>query len=187
MKKIEQAFHKIIFTEMVFSVIYAILGLIIFLYSDMTNKTVGLLIGIFLLINGFLTIFTFIDKAKINLFHYNLFFGIASIILGIFIMFNPLSILNFLNITLGIWLVVESLNKIFYFFSLKKIKESSSKVILVSAILLFFLGITIIVNPFRSTVITKSVGVFVMLYNIVNLNDLVLLKRRSKNFLKLFK
>ncbi len=187
MKKMEQAFHKIIFTEMVFSVIYAIVGLIIFLYSDMTNKTVGLLIGTFLLINGFLTIFTSIDKTKIKLFHYNLFFGIASIILGIFIMFNPLSILNFLNITLGIWLVVESLNKIFYFFSLKKIKENSSKVILVSGILLLFLGIMIIVNPFRSTVITKTVGIFVMLYNIVNLNDLVLLKRRSKNFLKLFK
>ena len=102
-------------------------------------------------------------------------------------MFNPLSILNFLNITLGIWLVVESLNKISYFLALKKAQESSNKVILVSAILLFFLGIMIIVNPFRSIVITKTVGIFVMLYNIVNLNDLVLLKRRSKNFLKLFK
>lgn len=143
--------------------------------------------GTFLLVAGILNLFSFIDKSKIKLFHYNFLFGILNILLGLFVMFNPLSILNFLNITLGIWLVVESINKIVYFVYLKKVEEESSKIVLASAILFLILGIMIIVNPFRSIVITRTVGIFIILCNVLNLNDLVLLKRRSKNFLKLFK
>ncbi len=187
MKKLEQSFQKIIYIEMVYAVIYAIIGLIIAINSEMTNKAVGLLMGTFLLVAGILNLFSFIDKSKIKLFHYNFLFGILNILLGLFVMFNPLSILNFLNITLGIWLVVESINKIVYFVYLKKVEEESSKIVLASAILFLILGIMIIVNPFRSIVITRTVGIFIILCNVLNLNDLVLLKRRSKNFLKLFK
>lgn len=59
MKKIEQEFNKIILIKMTFSVIYALLGLFIFLKSDTTNKTVGLLIGTFFLIYGFIELFSF--------------------------------------------------------------------------------------------------------------------------------
>lgn len=187
MKKMEQEFNKLLFMEMVFSVVYALIGLAIFLNSDMTNKTAGLVIGTFFLIFGIFAIFTFIDKLKIKLFRFNMVFGILSILLGIFIMFNPLSIIDFLNISLGLWLVVESIHKIVYFIDLKKVKEECSKILLTSSILLFFLGIMIILNPFRSIVITKSVGIFIILYNILNLSDLVLLKRRANKLSNLFK
>ncbi len=185
MKKVEQAFNKLIFMEMVFSIIFALLGLIIFLKSEMTNRVVGTLMGTFFVISGIMSITSFVDKNKIKLFHYNIIFGILSIIIGIFILFSPLSIINSINIILGIWLTITSINKIVYFIYLKKIKEESNKLFLVSAILLLFLGIMIIVNPFRSIVITKTIGLFIMLYNAVNINSLVLLKRRAKNLLKL--
>lgn len=187
MKKIEQGFQKIIFMEMVYATSFAIVGLIITLNSEMTNKVVGLLMGAFLLVLGILNLFSFIDKNKIKLFRYNFIFGILNIILGLFVMFNPLSIVNFLNITLGLWFVVESINKIVYFMYLKKVGEESKKVVLVSSILFLLLGILIIINPFRSIVITRTVGIFIILCNILNLNDLVLLRKRSKNFLKNFK
>ena len=171
MKKMEQAFQKIIMTEMVFSVAYALLGLIVVLNSDMTNKVVGLLIGTFLLVAGMINIFSFIEKNKIKLFHYNVVFGILDILLGILIMFNPLSIINFLNITLGMWLIVVSANKIIYFLYLKKAGEASSKILLSSAVLFLFLGIMILINPFRNIVITQTVGIFIILYNILNLSD----------------
>ncbi len=102
-------------------------------------------------------------------------------------MFNPLTIINILNIAFGIWLVVEGLNKFIYFIYLKKEKEKSNRIFLVSALLLLLLGTLIIINPFRTMVITKTVGIFIMLYNILNLNDLVLLKRRGKKIIALFK
>lgn len=187
MKKIEQAFNKILFTEMIYSVVYAIIGFIIFLKSEMTNTVVGMLIGTFLIINGILSLFSFINRNKFKLFRCNILFGIIKIILGIFILFSPLSILNFLNILLGVVLLVESSNKIVYFLYLRKVKENSSKMILASAVLFMLLGIMILLNPFRTLIITKIVGIFIMLYNILNINDLVLLKKRSQKFLQLFK
>ena len=187
MKKIEQEFNKIILIEMTFSVIYTLLGLFVFLKSDTTNKTVGLLIGTFLLIYGLIELFSFFNKNKLTLFRYNLIFGILNLILGIFIMFNPLSILNILNLSLGIGLLLDGVNKMVYFFYIKKWDKKSSKILVASGLLLIFLGIMIIINPFRTLVITKTVGIFIILYNILNLNDLVLLKRKFKNFKELFK
>lgn len=187
MKKIEQEFNKIILIKMTFSVIYALLGLFIFLKSDTTNKTVGLLIGTFFLIYGFIELFSFLNKKKLTLFRFNLIFGILSLIIGIFIMFNPLSLLNILNISLGIGLLIEGMHKLVYFLLIKKWDKKSSKILLASGFLLFFLGIMIIINPFLTLVITKTIGIFIILYNILNINDLVLLKRKFNNFKELFK
>lgn len=187
MKKIEQSWNKILLTEIIYSVLYAILGLIIYLKPEITNNVIGLMIGTFLLIYGFFALFTFIERSKIKLFHWNFIFGILSILLGIFIMFNPLSILHFLNITVGIWLVVEGINKAVYYLFMKKIGEESRKIILASAMLLFILGVLLVLNPFKTIIISKTVGVFIILFNVVNINDLILLKRRGKKILELIK
>ena len=183
MKKIEQSWNKILLTEIIYSILYAILGLIIFLKPEITNNVIGLMIGTFLLIYGFFALFTYIERSKIKLFHWNFIFGLLSFLLGIFIMFNPLSILHFLNITVGIWLVVEGINKAIYYLFMKKIGEESRKIILASAILLVLL----VLNPFKTIIISKTVGVFIILFNIVNINDLVLLKRRGKKILEVLK
>ena len=171
MKKIEQEFNKIILIEMTFSVMYALLGLFIFLKSETTNKTVGLLIGTFFLIYGLIELFSFFNKKKLTLFRYNLIFGILNLIIGIFIMFNPLSILNILNLSLGIGLLLDGVNKMVYFFYIKKWDKKSSRILIASGLLIIFLGIMIIINPFLTLVITKTIGIFIILYNILNLND----------------
>lgn len=185
MNKLEQAFHKILYMKILFSVLYAFLGLIIILYSEMTNKVVGICIGTSFMISGLLSIFSFIEKNKIKFFHYNFIFGILSLIMGVFIMLNPLSILNVLNISLGIWLMIESIHKAVYFVNLKKENSKIAKIFLASSALCFFLGIMIIFNPFRSLLITKTIGIFILLYNILTINDLFLLKKRTKTLAKI--
>lgn len=187
MKKVEERFNQMILLEMGFSILYAILGLIIFLKSELANSVVGTLIGIFFILAGLIEIYTYLDKSKIRIFKSNIIIGILSILLGIFIMLNPLTLVDILNIGLGIWLLVAGISKFILYLNLKRIKEESNKIFLVSTLLLIFMGVVIVINPFRSLVITKTIGIFIILYNIVNLNDLTLLKRRGRNFLKLFK
>jgi uncharacterized membrane protein HdeD (DUF308 family) len=187
MKNIEDRFNKIILLEMAFSVLYAILGIVIFLKSEMTISVVGTLIGVFFLISGIIEVYTFFDKYKIRLFRSNIIIGILTAILGILMILYPKTTVSVLNIGLGIWILFEGIGKFILFINLKKIKDSCSKIILVSSLLSIFLGVVIIINPFSTILVAKSVGIFIILYNILNLNDLVLLKRRSKYFLKLFK
>ena len=75
MKKIEQSWNKILLTEIIYSILYAILGLIIFLKPEITNNVIGLMIGTFLLIYGFFALFTYIERSKIKLFHWNFIFA----------------------------------------------------------------------------------------------------------------
>lgn len=187
MKKLEKEFDKMLFKEMVFSVIFAILGVIIIAKSEMTNKVVGILIGIFLLLFGIYYIYTAFERNRLKLFHYNYLFGILSILLGIFIIFNPFSIINFLNILLGIWLIEESVKKFVYFLYLRRENAPFKSVLILSSVLLMFLGIMLLFNPFTTMVITKTVGMFILLYNLVNLSDLVLLRRNSKMVLEILK
>ena len=169
---------------MIYSVVFAILGLIIFLNSDMTNKTAGLLIGIFFLFDGILYLYMFLQRKDISFWKINVFYGVLSIILGIFIMFNPLAMINFLNILLGLWLFVEGISKFMYFYRFRKIEESSYRVVLVSSISMVLLGLIAMFNPFRAIIITKTVGMVIVLYNVLNLNDLVLFKKRCSKFMK---
>ena len=187
MKKLEQVIDKIFFKEMLFSVLFAILGVVIIVKSEMTNKVVGILIGIFFILFGIYYIYTSFEKNKMKLFHYNYLFGILSIVLGIFIIFNPFSIINFLNILIGAWLVVESIKKFIYFLYFRKEQMAFKNIILVSSILLMLLGIMLIFNPFTTIVITQIVGTFILLDNIINLNDLVLLRRNSKKIIESLK
>lgn len=187
MKKMEERFNKIMLIEIAYSLLYGIFGLILCLKSEIANTTVGILIGIFFLIAGCMQIYTFIDKTKIKLFKYNIGLGILDIILGIFIMLDPLTLINILNISLGIWILIEGIYRISYFYRFKKVGEESNKILLASALLFIFMGVLIIFNPFRSIVITRTIGIFIILYSILNINNLVLLKRRSKHFLKLLK
>lgn len=181
MKEIEKKFGKIIWVEMAYAVVFAILGLIIFLNSEMTNHVVGLLLGTFLLIAGSVEIFAFLDKSRIRLFRPGLGIGIIDLVLGIFIMLNPLETINILNIGLGIWMLVIGIQKFIIFFLLKRAKEEYSKLFLTSAVLLIFMGIIVLMNPFRSLVITKTIGIFIMLSNIINISDLMLLKEEENN------
>ena len=184
---IEKKFNKILLAEMGFSIIYLILGVIIFLNSEIASNVTGILVGIFFFIAGCLQIYTYIDKSKIKFFRYNLWTGILEILVSLLIMINPFTFINILNISLGIWLVIEALCKLIVFYQLRKVNEESNRIFLMSTLLLLFMGIILIINPFRTILITKTIGIFIILYNVVNLNNLVLLKRRSKKFIKLFK
>jgi uncharacterized membrane protein HdeD (DUF308 family) len=187
LKEIEEKFKKIIILEMGFSFIFAILGIILVFKSEMGLKISGTLIGIFFLLIGLIKIYTFINKSKIKIFKTDIIFGVLNILLGLFMILYPKTTVTILNIGFGICLLLEGISKFILFINLKSIKEECSKIFLVSSLLLIFLGVIIIIDPFSSMVIAKLVGIFIILYNVLNLNDLVLLRKRSKNILKLLK
>jgi uncharacterized membrane protein HdeD (DUF308 family) len=187
LKEIEEKFKKIIILEMGFSFIFAILGIILVFKSEMGLKISGTLIGIFFLLIGLIKIYTFINKSKIKIFKTDIIFGVLNILLGLFMILYPKTTITILNIGFGICLLLEGISKFILFINLKSIKEECSKIFLVSSLLLIFLGVIIIIDPFSSMVIAKLVGIFIILYNVLNLNDLVLLRKRSKNILKLLK
>ena len=108
-------------------------------------------------------------------------------LIGLFVIINPFAIANILTIGLGIWLIVNGGLKINYGVKLKDIKERAWGLTLVVGIISIIFGLMVILNPFSKLIIVEVIGLFLLVYGVIDLTDLLLLKKRAKSFIKVFK
>ena len=100
---------------------------------------------------------------------------------------NPFVLSNFLTISFGIFLLLNGLLKGYYALCLKKINEECWTLILTMGIINAIFGVVIICNPFANLYFTQVVGMFMILYSIIEFTHMVLLRQRSKSILKQLK
>ncbi len=186
-KFLEGQFNKYMLINGILSTIIIVVGFILFVSPSIAIKTVSWLIGLFFCIQGILSIISYIKKDRITLLTFNLIYGLISILIGLFVIINPFAIANILTIGLGIWLIISGGLKLNYSLRLKWVKESSWAVTFGVGIISIIFGLLAILNPFSKLFLVEVIGLFLMVYGIIDLTDTVLLKRRAKQFIKLFK
>lgn len=171
--------------EIVFSIGCIILGIIFYLFSEISTVTIGIILGIYFLAMGIVKIYAYFNRKQIPLFHYNLFYGIISIILGIITIFEPFTFTKVVTTMIGIWLIYVAIVKIDLSIRLKMIGEKSWLFLLISALLVIFMGIVLIVNPFNNLLLTQIIGSFLILFGVVHSTDAFLIKKELVNSLKI--
>lgn len=186
-KYLEEQFNKYMLVNLLVSILIIILGLILFINPSIAIKTVSWLIGLVFLLVGSLSIYSYMKKDRINLFTFNLIYGVISIVVGLLVILNPFAIANILTISLGIWLIISGGLKVNYGVRLKNIKEQSWALTLFVGVISMLFGLMVILNPFSKLVIVEVIGLFLIVYGIIDLTDIILLKKRAKNFIKLYK
>ena len=187
-KKIMENFYNIyILRSFVLDIIFLLIGLyfIINPYSGLRGCEIAF--SLVLLVSGVMALFDCTAKKIINLFNYSFIYGVLSIIFGLLIIFNPLALANIVSISFGIWLTLSGLFKISYSLNLKKSNEECWGVLLAIGAVTTIIGVLLIFNPFVQLYITKVVGIFLVLYVILDFTNSILLKKRSKEILKTFK
>ncbi len=187
MKKVESKLNKKLLLQMGYALLFLIFGVVLVLKSDITNNLTRILLGVFFLINAGLQVYLSLDKETTPLFKYNLYIGILECLLGVFMLLNLFHLTNILNIGLGIFIIIEAIGKFIQFILFKKANESYHKIFLASSLLFVFMGVLLFINPFYMIVITRTVGLFILFYTIIELNTLILLKNRTKQIAKLWK
>lgn len=186
-KYLESQFNLYMLANCAISLIMIILGLILYVNPEVAMKTVSWLIGIIFIVVGALSIYSYIKKDRITLLTFNLIYGIISALVGLFIILNPFAIANILTVSLGIWLIISGGLKINYGVRLKTIKEQAWSLTLVVGIISILFGLMVILNPFSKLILVEVIGLFLVVYGIVDFVDVLLLKKRAKSFIKLFK
>lgn len=180
-------FNRFIITSLVSSIIYFLIGLLIFVFSEEVGKLIGYVVGILFLYSGIQAIYKFIKRDGAKLYSLNIFWGVISLILGIVIIVVPTSISSFINVCFGLYLVVSGANKISYGVWFKVGNDASWLITLITGIMVVLFGILVITNPFEASLTaTKVVGVFLMLASALDLCNAIMLKRRSKEIVKIF-
>lgn len=186
-KYLETQFNSYMIANIMLSILMIILGIILYVNPSIAIKTVSWLIALFFIIQGVLSIYSYVKKDRITLLGFNLIYGIISIVIGLFVILNPFAIANILTMGLGLWLLVSGGLKINYSVRLKNIKEQSWALTLVVGLISIIFGLMVILNPFSKLIIVEVIGLFLVVYGVIDLTDILLLKKRAKSFIKIFK
>ncbi len=180
-------FNNFTTSSIVASVVNIIIGVLVFIFSEQIGTLIGYIGGLIFIYTGILAIYKFIKRDGAKLYSLNIIFGILSVILGVVIIFVPTSVISYINIIFGIFLIILGGNKVTYGIWFKIGDDASWSITLVSGIMLILFGVLLIANPFESFMTaTKLVGVFLILYSVLDITTAIMLRRRSEDIVKIF-
>lgn len=183
---IENMYNKMILRTLLIAIATIVVGVVLLFLPNVTNKVVGIIVGVIFLLEGLNTIYKYLHRDGAKLYSLNLVFGILYIILGIVIIIYPFTVVEFVTVCLGLYILINGSNKVNYALWLKKGNEDSWLIVLVSGFMLIVIGILVMFNPFISLTITKLAGAFMIITGVLNLTDTILFKKRSKEITEIF-
>ena len=168
-------------------VVFIILGIYFATVPEITASVANILIAIVLLVSGIYSLIKFIMNMHENLvFTFELLYGILSIVAGIIIMAKPLALTSLITIFVGIWFIISGAIKATLAIRFKKFKENSWLLNLTIAILTIIIGILLIVNPFKgSLVLSVYVGIMLIIYSSMDIVEKLLLRKRANDIEKI--
>jgi uncharacterized membrane protein HdeD (DUF308 family) len=101
---------------------------------------------------------------------------------------SPTYFISLLGVGIGIWLLSVGVESLFYSYRLWQNKEEIYSLILFIGLCSLVMGVLTVINPFsRFMLLPKLVGIFVVANGILNIVQILLFKKRSKNIIKVFK
>ena len=186
-KSIENVYNKMITLSIIGSVITILVGAILLFLPNLSNKVVGIITGVIFILFGLITAYKYLKRDGAKIYSsLNLVFAILYLILGLVIIIFPFSVVEFVTVCLGLFLVVNGATKINYGLWLKRGNSGAWLVTLVAGILLGVLGIMIVFNPFTAFALTQITGAFLIISGVLNLSDAITFKISSKEIMDIF-
>jgi uncharacterized membrane protein HdeD (DUF308 family) len=175
--KVKGVFNRITLISLVFSLLCVISGIMFLSNSELSNSVVAIISGIILIINGVNVVYSYFVRRDISLFNNNLIYGAFLIIIGILV----ISMHNILRILLAIYLIIAGIQKMNIALVLRKFNEDSWLITLVIGILFCVIAIVTILT--NNDMLVKVTGIYLLGYGLINFINVLLLRRRSENFL----
>lgn len=179
----EKKYNNIKLLEILISTVFIIFGIILLLNKTVSDKFISVFLGIVILIEGVLNIYSAIMKDSNKIFKINTLFGILFIILAIFFFINPVKFVNYITIYYGTFLIISGIKELINSIKYKIIKEDSWLIILVMSFLTISLGVLVIFYPFESFGIIEIIGIFSILFGLLKINNSNLLRNRVEKFM----
>lgn len=170
-------------SSMITSIFLFVLGGLLLFKSEGTIVTISYVIGGILISLGVVAIIRYILNGKGKSSELDILYGIVTIILGTIIISNPKALASIIPIVLGICIVISSSTKLQYAFELKRDNNSLWIMTMVVSIVSTLCGIILIFNPFQGAkLITQVVGIFIMIYAILDIISTITIKKNVKTF-----
>ena len=183
---IENVYNRMIIYSLLTAILAILVGLTLIFLPSVSNKIVGIIMGVVILLFGINAVYKYFHRDGAKIYSLNIVFGVLYSILGVVIILYPFSVMEFVTVCLGIFVIINGATKINYGVWLKKGNEDSWLVTLVTGIFLVIIGIMLVFNPFASLTLTQLCGAFLIIVGILNVSDTILFKKRAKEIMEIF-
>ena len=171
----------------VLSILTFIVGLTMSFFPVESIATIGIISAIYFIAHGCVLIYLDFKTDKYHLPVDGMFSGIISILMGLILLFYPIETQAIFAMVVGIWIILSSINLIKTASKLSKTKLPWGRM-LALGILDLILGILVVFNPFGSMIsLTLFAGIVIMVHSVINIVDMVIIKKDVKNFSDEFK
>lgn len=167
------------------AVLECILGLVMLCYPGFSLSALGIILGIGLVLFGVVEVIAYFSgSAPLILSRNVLAGGIFFIILGVLVLTNPLGLMNFICIVIGVGILADSLFKLQSVLDVRQFMSRGSWWLVFAALLLSVLaGILLVFWPGESgRALIVLLGIGLLLNGAFNIFDVVYVTRYVKEF-----
>ncbi|MFI3261015.1 MAG: DUF308 domain-containing protein [bacterium] len=185
---VNKIFDKMLMINICTDVLLLLFGIFLLTKPDVSYKIMGAITGLFLLVWAGSMIYSYITRDGAKLYSLNLIFGSLIGLLGLVLIVFPYSLIEFVSNCIGLYLLINGASKINYGLWLRKGKEETWLITITTGGLLIFLSLLIIFffDNFLVLAIPQVIGMFIIMSTALNIMETVLLKKRSKEIVKIF-
>ena len=178
--------NKFFRSSLITSILLIILGGLLIFESEATIISISYIIGGILILLGAVALIRYIINSRKSMgSELDIIYGIVTIILGILIISYPKALASLIPIVLGACIVISSATKLQYAFVLKKENNNLWIMTMVVAIISALCGVVLIFNPFEGAqMITQIVGIFIIIYALLDLISTITIKRNVNSIKK---
>jgi len=179
----EQEFERYLTAFGFISIAFILGGILFSIWPFMSFYVLqGTIVGLGI-ISGFLCFWFFRKRKSFSFYQISILYGILNIIVSILgFFFQGYSIL----VVLALYILITILERIFTIFYFLRLHDRSVMILIVSSCLMLFMAVLLFINPFAQLYFGEVLGIFMVLYGILNLLQISFLQKRSRDFLTLF-
>jgi len=170
---------KITINNLIFSLLFFVFGIILLTSTDDLISIASKIIGVILIIVGIIkTIIYIYMKGKLGKYKITeLIVGILIICCGVLLLLYSSALSFAIRIVIGTWVFFVSINKIIFALSIRHIDSTGFKVYITTSLLMLIVGMFLLSGFFE-----KIVGIFIIIYSIIEIIDYIYFKVTNKDY-----
>ena len=155
----------------VMACLFCLLGILMIVLPGLSVSLVGIAAGVMLIVFGVIKLFgLYADDWYRHAFRYDWIMGALQLILGIVVLSNPMRVMGFLGLTLGIVIAADGVFKLQTAFEARRFGVRTWWLILISAIAAVIVGLLSAFHPVQSArLLMILLGISVLAEGVMNL------------------
>jgi len=168
--------------SMIYSIVFILIGLLLFLDPAGFVELISYMIGMLLLIIGTNNVLNYSRNRDLAVNKTLLVVGVILFIIGIFLIVKPTFIGKIVPSIIGVCLIIKAIEKLMYLSYISDKNSEQYMISLISGIIIMIAGIFLLFNPLSGTlIVTQIIGVIIVVYSVMDIIEKIKYKNMFNN------